>query len=202
LQIDGLKILSGFYDNAAQQALVSMLREKVRASPFFTPAMPGSGNPMSVRMTNLGELGWVADKSGYRYQKTHPETGEPWAHIPDELLSLWREVADYPHPPEACLVNLYSSQARMGLHQDSDEQDLDAPVVSVSLGDAAIFRIGGETRKDPTRSFRLQSGDVLVIGGASRMRFHGVDRIISGSSTLLSGGGRLNLTLRRVTKLR
>ncbi len=179
-------------------ALVSVLRELVAGSPFYTPHMPRSGNPMSVQMTNLGKLGWVADKTGYRYQTHHPETGAPWPVIPAQLLDLWKTLAHYPHPPEACLVNHYTGKARMGLHQDRDEMDFDAPVVSISLGDTAVFRIGGRTRNDPTRSFRLQSGDVLVMGGPARMSFHGVDRVLPATSTLLNGGGRLNLTLRRV----
>ena len=153
---------------------------------------------MSVRMTNLGKLGWVSDKTGYRYQPHHPETTRPWPAIPEKLFELWEILAQYPHPPEACLVNYYTGRARMGLHQDKDEVNLDAPVLSVSLGDSAVFRMGGNSRKDPTRSIKLHSGDVLVMGGNARMNFHGVDRILPATSTLLDGGGRLNLTLRRV----
>ncbi len=155
---------------------------------------------MSVRMTNLGELGWVADRAGYRYQARHPETGKPWPAMPASLLTLWRKVAGFPPLPQVCLVNYYGEGARMGLHQDCDENEFSAPVVSVSLGNTAIFRIGGLERTEKTKSFKLNSGDVLVMGGASRLRFHGVDRTIQGSSTLLDGNGRINLTLRRVTK--
>jgi alkylated DNA repair protein (DNA oxidative demethylase) len=154
-------------------------------------------------MTNLGPLGWVSDRDGYRYQATHPETGKPWPPIPEMVLDLWRGVADYPDEPEACLVNYYAAGTRMGLHQDRDEEDFSAPVVSISLGDACLFRIGGLKRNDPTRSLRLSSGDVVVLGGESRLAFHGVDRIYPGTSTLLKDwfpdGGRINLTLRRVT---
>lgn len=198
MQIDGFQIYSGYLDRDAQTALVSTLREQVAGCPFYTPSMPRSGKPMSVRMTNFGPLGWVTDKQGYRYQPRHPETGKPWPAIPAQLLDMWKKLAHYPHPPEACLVNHYTGKARMGLHQDKDELDFDAPVLSVSLGDTAIFRVGGSARKDPTRSIRLQSGDVLVMGGPARMNFHGVDRVLPGTSTLLNGGGRLNLTLRRV----
>jgi alkylated DNA repair protein (DNA oxidative demethylase) len=170
-------------------------------APLFTPTMPRSGKPMSVRMTNCGPLGWVTDKEGgYRYQTTHPVTGAPWPAMPQALLDLWREVAVYPADPEACLVNFYAGDAKMGLHQDKDEEDFAAPVVSVSLGDSAIFRVGGRTRKDPTRALELKSGDVVVLGGADRLAFHGIDRILPGTSDLLPEGGRLNLTLRRVTK--
>ncbi|MDQ0472397.1 alpha-ketoglutarate-dependent dioxygenase AlkB family protein [Labrys wisconsinensis] len=188
------------FDRTQQEDLVAAIRAAVRAAPLYVPRMPRTGKPFSVRMTNCGRLGWVSDEAGYRYQATHPETGEPWPAIPQPLEALWREVAGYPLPPEACLVNVYAADARMGLHQDRDEADFSAPVVSVSLGDTCLFRLGGTERRDPTRSFRLASGDVLVLGGDSRLAFHGVDRLYPGTSTLLRGGGRINLTLRRVTK--
>lgn len=152
-------------------------------------------------MTNCGSLGWVADSAGYRYQPTHPDTGMPWPRIPESVLAAWRELSGYDREPQACLINFYDAGARMGLHQDKDETDFDAPVVSLSLGDTCLFRIGGTERSAPTRSFRLASGDALVLGGPARLAFHGVDRIMPGSSTLLSGGGRINLTLRRVSAL-
>ena len=183
-----------------QAALVAELRAVARKAPFFQPRMPKTGNPFSVRMTNCGSLGWVSDINGYRYQPDHPETGEPWPIMPAPLLDLWRELADYPHPPEACLVNFYDDSAKMGLHQDKDEQDFGAPVVSVSLGDSCLFRVGGTERSDPTLSFKLSSGDVVVLGGEGRLAYHGVDRILAGSSALLPQGGRINLTLRRVTR--
>ena len=196
----GIRYLPGHFDGAAQAALVEDIRRVVEAAPLYTPAMPKTGKEMSVRMTNCGELGWVADKErGYRYQATHPVTGEPWPPIPDVLLDLWREVADRPQPPQACLVNFYSEKAKMGQHQDRDESDFSAPVVSVSLGDDCLFRVGGARRADPTQSFRLRSGDVVVLGGDGRLAFHGVDRIFPSTSTLLKNGGRINLTLRRVT---
>jgi len=175
------------------------------AAPLFMPTMPKTGKPFSVRMTNLGPLGWMSDREGgYRYQPTHPETGKPWPPIPPMVLDVWRKVTDYPHDPEACLVNYYAPGTRMGLHQDRDEEDFAAPVVSISLGDGCRFRVGGTTRGDPTRSLRLTSGDVVVLGGESRLAFHGVDRIYPGTSTLLQDwfpeGGRINLTLRRVTR--
>tara|TARA_R110000751_G_scaffold183738_1_gene290371 strand:+ start:109 stop:687 length:579 start_codon:yes stop_codon:yes gene_type:complete len=192
--------MPGRLDRAAQEHLVDLVRAVVAQAPLYVPEMPGTGKPMSVRMTNCGSLGWVTDKTrGYRYQDTHPVTEKPWPPIPQELLTLWEEVADYPRPPQACLVNFYSDDARMGLHQDKDETDLAAPVLSISLGNTCLFRVGGAQRKDPTRSFRLQSGDVVVLGGEGRLCFHGVDRIYPSTSTLLKHGGRINLTLRRVT---
>jgi alkylated DNA repair protein (DNA oxidative demethylase) len=200
IDMEGLRLFPGFLDILAQRSLVEQLRLCVVDAPLYRPVMPATGKPLSVRMTNLGELGWISDRKGYRYQAHHPATGKPWPAIPSVLLDIWRNTAYYPRPPQACLVNYYDSSARMGLHQDRDEEDFAAPVVSVSLGDTAVFRIGGPTRKSPTRSLKLASGDVLVMGGPARMHFHGIDRILAGSSTLLKDGGRINLTLRRVTK--
>ncbi len=189
----------------AQEAAVSTIRAAVAESPFFQPVMPRTGKPFSVRMTNFGPLGWVSDRDGgYRYQTTHPETRRPWPPIPPQVLAVWDALSGYPHPPEACLVNLYAPGARMGLHQDRDEDDLDAPVVSISLGDDCRFRLGGSSRRGPSRSLRLSSGDVVVLGGGARLAFHGVERIYPGTSDILAGwlpgGGRINLTLRRVTR--
>jgi alkylated DNA repair protein (DNA oxidative demethylase) len=191
----------GSLDAAAQAALLAEIRRLIAQAPLFTPTMPRSGKPMSVRMTNCGPLGWVTDKQrGYRYQPTHPETGKPWPPMPGMLLDLWNELARYPAPPQACLVNYYAGSAKMGLHQDKDEEDFAAPVLSVSLGDTGIFRVGGRSRKDPTQIFELKSGDVVVLGGEDRLAYHGIDRILSRTSDLLAEGGRFNLTLRRVTK--
>ena len=196
----GVRHMPGFLSREVQESLVESIREVVKAAPLYTPAMPKTGKEMSVRMTNCGSLGWVTDKErGYRYQPEHPVTGGPWPPIPDALLALWREVSGYPHPPEACLVNFYTDAAKMGLHQDRDEREFSAPVVSVSLGDACLFRVGGTKRDDRTVSFRLESGDVVVLGGEGRLAFHGVDRIYPMTSALLKNGGRINLTLRRVT---
>lgn len=195
----GVRHVPGLLDRAAQEALLAEIRDIVAQAPLYTPTMPRSGRPMSVRMTNCGELGWVTDKQrGYRYQDRHPVTGEPWPPIPASLLALWDKFAGYHLPPQACLVNFYADKAKMGLHQDRDEQDFGAPVVSVSLGDTCLFRVGGTQREDRTVSFRLESGDIVVLGGEGRLAFHGVDRIYPGTSSLLKNGGRINLTLRRV----
>jgi len=195
----GMRLISGHLDRPAQEAMLAAVRAVIRAAPLYTPRMPKSGKPMSVCMTNCGPLGWVTDERGYRYQPTHPETGQNWPSIPELLLDAWRNLSDYPHPPQACLINVYGADAKMGLHQDRDEQDFSAPVVSLSLGDTCLFRLGGTRRNDPTRSFRLASGDALVLGDHARLAFHGVDRIVPGTSTLIPEGGRINLTLRRVT---
>lgn len=186
-------------DKTAQVALVEALREVLKTAPLFQPVMPRTAKPLSVRMSNCGPLGWVADKAGYRYQPHHPVTGKPWPPIPDSLLSLWRAVVPDAPDPEACPINWYDPEAKMGLHQDRDEETFDVPVVSLSLGDDALFKLGGTQRGGKTQSIRLTSGDVLVLGGESRLAFHGVTRIYPGTSTLLDAPGRINLTLRRVS---
>lgn len=197
----GFRLLPGYFSRVQQQALAGAVEQAAAAAPFYRPAMPRTGQPLSVDMTNFGPLGWVTDREkGYRYEPAHPVTGQPWPPMPQMLLDLWADVSGYPAPPEACLVNLYGPDSRMGLHVDWDEEATDAAVVSVSLGDRARFRIGGVQRKGPTASMILSSGDVVVLGGAARRSFHGVDRIFPGTSSVIRGGGRVNLTLRRVTR--
>ena len=194
----GFRLYPGHFDRPGQVELLAAVRETLQTAPLFTPRMPKSGRLFSVRMSNCGPLGWVSDEAGYRYQPTHPVTGRPWPPMPDILIAAWNDLAGYPSPPEACLINFYGPAAKMGLHQDRDEEDFAAPVVSLSLGDSCLFRVGGLKRSDPTRSVRLSSGDAVVLGGDTRLAFHGVDRIEPGTSTLLPEGGRINLTMRRV----
>ena len=193
--LPGFHYWPGRLNEGAQADLLGEINAGLEAAPFYRPVTPG-GKPFSVRMSNLGPLGWVSDRAGYRYQPTHPETGLAWPPIPPVLLDLWTEVTAWPTPPDACLVNLYREDARMGLHQDRDEADLGAPVLSVSLGDTAVFRIG-PAGKGPTRSLKLNSGDVCALTGPARLARHGIDRLLAGSSRLIPGGGRINLTLRR-----
>jgi DNA oxidative demethylase len=196
MTIEGFRLLPGHLDAQQQRALADEVLSLAGLAPAYRPVTP-AGKPMSVSMTNLGPLGWVTDAHGYRYQATHPITGAPWPPIPAALTALWAELCDGAVPPDCCLVNLYDATARMGLHRDNDEADFRFPVLSVSLGDTALFRLGGLARSDPTGQMRLASGDVCVLGGPARRAYHGVDRILAGSSRLLPGGGRLNLTLRR-----
>ncbi|MFG1209813.1 alpha-ketoglutarate-dependent dioxygenase AlkB [Xanthobacter flavus] len=186
-------------DREAQAALLADIRAVLAEAPLFTPTMPRSGQPFSVRMSNCGPLGWVSDAAGYRYQSFHPDTRRPWPAMPQRLMDLWERLAGGAPPPEACLINYYAPDARMSLHQDRDEADFTAPVLSVSLGDTAIFRVGGETRRGLTRSIHLSSGDVFLLSGPSRLAFHGIDRLLPGTSRLVEESGRFNLTLRRVT---
>ena len=177
-------------------ALAEDLRSVVAAAPMFHPVTRW-GKAMSVKMTSAGRVGWFSDRRGYRYEPRHP-SGEPWPPIPDSVLKIWRELSGWNADPDCCLINFYREGAKMGLHRDADEDVYGAPVVSVSLGDPARFRIGGLERGDPTHSFELNSGDVVVMGGASRLAYHGVDRIRFGASPLFRDGGRINLTLRVV----
>lgn len=194
--IRGCTYYPGYLGPQAQSAMRDDLRAVIREAPFFTPRTRRGA--MSVRMSAAGRFGWVSDGRGYRYELRHPEGGE-WPQIPDSVLAVWQAVAPDARAPECCLINLYRGDARMGMHQDRDEGDISQPVVSISLGDEALFRLGNETRGGRTESLWLRSGDVIVLGGEGRMIHHGVDRIRPGSSRLLEGGGRLNLTLRVVT---
>jgi len=193
--MEGFRFWPGALCASGQASLLAEALQAVEQAPFYRPVTPG-GRPFSVEMTGMGTLGWVSDRAGYRYQPTHPVTGAPWPPMPERLTELWRELTRWPEPPDACLVNLYRGPAKMGLHQDRDEEDHSAPVLSVSLGDTAVFRIGA-AGGGPTRTVRLASGDVCALTGPARLARHGIDRVIEGSSTLIPGGGRINLTLRK-----
>ncbi|WP_373355421.1 alpha-ketoglutarate-dependent dioxygenase AlkB [Pseudoroseicyclus sp. CXY001] len=198
IDLRGVRIFPGWLDAAAQARLLEELRGVVAAAPLFRPETRW-GKPMSVQMTSSGRYGWVSDRRGYRYEPRHPVTGAPWPEIPATAAAVWAAVAPKARSPESCLVNLYRGGARMGLHQDRDEADLTQPVVSISLGNDALFRVGNTEKGGKTESHWLRSGDVAVIGGPARLVYHGVDKLREGSSTLLDGGGRINLTMRVVT---
>ncbi len=192
----GFRLLPGRLSPEAQSQLLAQVLAGAEQAPFVHQVTPG-GKPMSVAMTSFGPLGWTTDARGYRYEPRHPSTGQPWPDIPQVLLDLWSELADPQVPPDACLINFYDARAKMALHQDRDEADFQFPVLSVSLGDTAVFRIGGLKRSDPTHSMKLSSGDVCLLAGEARLLHHGVDRILAGSSRRIPGGGRIPLTLRR-----
>ncbi len=196
LRLRGFEIHKAFLDPDAQRVVLDSVRAVVKAAPFFRPTTPG-GQQMSVRMTSAGKYGWMSDAEGYRYAEMHPN-GMEWPAIPDPVLAIWDSLTGLERKPECCLINYYASGTKMGMHQDRDEADFKWPVVSVSLGDEALFRIGGQKRGGKTDSLWLQSGDVVVMGGEARLNYHGVDRIRAGSSKLLPKGGRINLTLRVV----
>ena len=196
LDIRGVRVFPGYLDPAAQRGLRDDIRVVVEQAPLFSPMTP-YGKPMSVRMTSAGRFGWFSDRRGYRYVTEHP-SGTPWPPIPESVLAIWRGVTGLDRAPDCCLINLYGPDAKMGMHQDKDEADFSWPVVSVSLGDDGLFRIGNLTRGGKTESVWLQSGDVVVLGGEARLVYHGIDRIRPGTSTLLKEPGRLNLTLRVV----
>lgn len=196
VEIAGFRIWRGYLDRPAQGALVQAIRDVAAAAPFVRPVTPG-GRQMSVRMTAAGRLGWVTDRRGYRYEDRHP-AGMDWPPIPEGVLAIWRDLVGTARLPDCCLINFYGEGARMGLHQDKDEDDFRWPVLSVSLGDDALFRMGGVDAPTPTQSLWLSSGDVVLMGGEARLAWHGIDRIRFGSSGLLPQGGRINLTLRVV----
>lgn len=193
----GVTLWREYFSPVQQKALLDDVLARLEDAPLYKPVMPRTGKPFSVEESNFGALGWVSDRGGYRYQSTHPLTGKPWPAIPEPLLALWVTINADP-APECCLVNLYRAGAKMGLHQDLDEKDTSAAVIGVSLGDAALFRIGAPVRGGKTQSLTLASGDVIAFGGPARLAFHGIDRIRPGTSRLVPGGGRLSLTLRRV----
>ncbi|MDO6734984.1 alpha-ketoglutarate-dependent dioxygenase AlkB [Octadecabacter sp. 1_MG-2023] len=197
MEIRGVRVWQGLLDRAAQDAIVNDIRGVVAQAPLFSPMTP-YGKPMTVKMTSAGRFGWVSDRSGYRYSEAHPK-GTPWPVIPDSILNVWDDVSESDRAPECCLVNLYREAAKMGLHQDRDETNFSYPVVSISLGDEGLFRIGNLSRGGKTESIWLKSGDVVVMGGDARLVYHGIDKTRAGSSTLLDGGGRLSLTMRVVT---
>ncbi|WP_164933000.1 alpha-ketoglutarate-dependent dioxygenase AlkB family protein [Tropicibacter alexandrii] len=193
----GFVIYPEFLDRTAQESMVADLRACLSVAPLFHPVTP-RGKPMSVRMSAAGRFGWVTDRKGYRYEERHPD-GMVWPPIPDSVQAVWDAVSGVTRAPECCLINWYGEGARMGMHQDRDEADFSCPVVSVSLGDEGLFRMGNPERGGKTESIWLRSGDVVVMGGDARLAYHGVDRIKFGTSTLLPKGGRINLTLRVVT---
>jgi alkylated DNA repair protein (DNA oxidative demethylase) len=196
VKLRDFEISKDYLDAGAQAAVITALRLVLKAAPLFSPMTP-QGKPMSVRMTSAGRYGWYSDSAGYRYIATHPN-GTVWPDIPSEVLAIWHDLTGESRVPDCCLINYYGEGARMGLHQDKDEADFSWPVVSVSLGDDGMFRIGNQTRGGKTESVWLSSGDVVVMGGPARLTYHGVDRIRFKSSKLLPKGGRLNLTLRVV----
>lgn len=197
LDVRGFAIFKNALPPKTQEDIVSALRGLLRIAPLFRPVTP-SGKQMSVRMTSAGRYGWVSDKTrGYRYDAMHP-LGTPWPEIPENILDIWRHHVGPDKLPDCCLINFYGPDTKMGLHQDRDEADFSWPVLSVSLGDDALFRMGGRDRRDGTDSIWLASGDVVVMGGEARLAYHGIDRIRHGTSRLLPKGGRINLTLRVV----
>jgi alkylated DNA repair protein (DNA oxidative demethylase) len=196
---EGAVLLRGFV-GASEADLIAELRNIVAQAPFRRMITPG-GHQMSVAMTNCGSAGWVTDHSGYRYSAEDPETGQPWPAMPILLRDLAGRAAERAgfarFSPDVCLINRYVPGARMSLHQDKDELDFGAPIVSVSLGLPAIFLFGGLKRSDKPKRFRLEHGDVAVWGGPSRLFFHGVAPLADGEHPLI-GRQRLNLTFRKV----
>jgi alkylated DNA repair protein (DNA oxidative demethylase) len=195
---EGAVLLRGFA-SPVETDLIAALRATVEQAPFRHMVTPG-GHQMSVAMTNCGSFGWVTDRTGYRYDTNDPEAGRPWPAMPAAFRELAAQAASRAgfagFLPDACLINRYQPAARMSLHQDKDELDLAAPIVSVSLGLPAIFLFGGLKRSDKPNRFRLQHGDIAVWGGPARLAFHGVAPLADGEHALL-GRQRINLTFRK-----
>jgi alkylated DNA repair protein (DNA oxidative demethylase) len=198
---EGAVLLRGFAKPAEDELIVA-LREIVAQAPFRHMFTPG-GHQMSVAMTNCGSAGWVTDRSGYRYDSADPESGKPWPQMPPSFLALAEQAAAEAgfdgFAPDACLVNRYQPGARMSLHQDRDEGDFGAPIVSVSLGLPAVFLFGGLQRSDKTQRYRLEHGDIAVWGGPARLVFHGVAPLADGEHPRM-GRQRINLTFRRARR--
>ena len=196
---DGAVLLRGFATPQATK-LVSEIVRIAETAPFRHLVVPG-GHTMSVAMTNCGPLGWVSDRGGYRYDPTDPASGAPWPAMPAAFLDLARRAAEeagFPdYAPDACLINRYAAGAKLGLHQDRDEHDAWAPIVSVSLGLPAVFLWGGKRRSDPVRRLHVENGDVAVWGGPARFVYHGVAPLKAGTHPL-TGETRINLTFRKV----
>ncbi|MCC8983260.1 DNA oxidative demethylase AlkB [Bradyrhizobium acaciae] len=196
---DGAVLLRGFV-RPFEAELIPALRVIVKQAPFRHLITPG-GHRMSVAMTNCGSVGWVSDPDGYRYDPIDPDSGQPWPVMPEVLRRLATDAADEAgfsgFAPEACLINRYVPGAKLSLHQDKDELDYGAPIVSISLGLPAVFLFGGLKRNDTPRRYRLEHGDVAVWGGPSRLFYHGVAPLADGEHSLL-GRQRINLTFRKV----
>ncbi len=199
----GVILHKDYLPQDTQKTLMDLILKGADEMSWISPVTPG-GKPFSVRQVNFGSLGWISDRKGYRYSPTHPHTGQTWLPIPEPILAIWADLLPTAPSPECCLVNHYLDAAKMGMHQDRDEDDQTTPILSISLGQSAKFRIGKTDRPTPTQSFPLNSGDVLIMGGASRLAYHGIDRLIEADplftphTAILEG--RLNITLRRVTK--
>ena len=201
---DGAKLFRDILNPIQQVSALDLVAEILEEAPPFRPQMP-TGPLMINALSNCGELGWLSDKRGYRYEPTHPATGKPWPPIPAPILKWARKLTEAcgvaPYVPDACLINIYAMDGKLGLHRDFDEADFKWPIVSFSFGNDAEFLLGGLSRNDRTIKLTLHSGDVLVLGGESRLRYHSVRKIRAGTSPIshqcLPAGGRINLTLRR-----
>ncbi len=200
---EGASLFRGRLSAAEQLAILDDVAAVIEEAPPFRPQMPAGPYKINT-LTNCGPLGWMSDKRGYRYEATHPQTGKPWPQIPSAVLAVAKQAAadtGYAFEPDACLVNIYAADGRLSLHRDYDEADFAWPIVSLSFGNDADFQLGGPARSGPTTTFTLNSGDVFVLAGPSRLRYHGVKHIRPGTSPIthkaLPEGGRINLTLRR-----
>lgn len=206
MAIDGFHVLRGWLSSEAQNGLIAACRAVAAEAPFFTPTMP-NGAPFRVEMTNAGAWGWVSDASGYRYADRHPCTGRPWPEPPAPLERCVRgavvealgQAAGDSFEPQCYLINHYRAErGRLGLHRDYDERDRTQPIVTISLGADAVFLAGGLQRRDRVERLTLRSGDLVVMGGPSRLAYHGIEKLLPTIDSPLPGGSRFSITARRV----
>jgi alkylated DNA repair protein (DNA oxidative demethylase) len=196
-----MKVIPGldYFPNYLSIKEIDLLNEEInlaiKQAPFFVPTMPKTAKKFSVKITNMGNLGWVSDRvSGYRYQDYHPVNYKKWPKISDNIINIWQTLTNLKERPDCCLINHYDKNAKMGLHVDNDENDFSYPVLSISLGNSALFRFGGLKRNDKTKSFKLNNGDALMMHGPARLIYHGIDKVYASNNF----NHRINLTLRKI----
>jgi Alkylated DNA repair protein len=193
--------LKQYLNTSQQKRFLELARQIPLISPLFQPVMP-NGKQFNCKMTSCGDFGWISDRNGYRYDRLHPFTHQPFAPMPKEFSDLAIKIAnsigEFDYKPQSCLINYYPISGRLGIHQDNTEKNLVPAIISISLGDDAIFAIGGNKYSDRIHEILLKSGDILVLHGNSRLFFHGIKRIVPFTSNLLKNGGRLNFTIRQV----
>lgn len=191
----GLDYFPNYLSDQQIEILLQDIECALQQAPLFKPTMPKTGKEFSVKMSNMGKMGWVSDQTaGYRYQSYHPTTKKPWPKISDNILDIWHDITNLKTLPDCCLINDYNMNAKMGLHVDNDEEDFSYPVLSISIGNSALFRFGGTKRSDKTKSIKLHHGDVLMMSQESRLIYHGIDKIYPSHRF----NNRINLTLRKI----
>lgn len=191
---EGLNYFPDYLKKPLINDIICNLRNLAKESPFFIPKMPKTNKSFSVKITNMGNVGWVSDKEGYRYQDFHPITKKSWSKIPSNITNIWQELINANTKPDCCLVNCYDKNAKMGLHIDNDEKDFSYPVLSISIGASALFRFGGLKRSDKTQSIKLNNGDIIILSGKSRLIYHGIDKIYPNDKF----NYRINITMRKI----
>ena len=193
--IKGIDYFPRFLNKEVLDDILQDIEGAVKLAPFLTPTMPKTGKSFSVKITNMGDFGWVSDKKdGYRYQKYHPVNNRKWPKISNNIIEIWQKLTGLEVKPDCCLINYYDLNAKMGLHIDNDEKNFSYPVLSISIGASALFRFAGLKRSDPSKSIKLHNGDVIILSGPARLIYHGIDKIYKDTNM----DYRINLTLRKI----